>query len=164
MWARRLAPGVLVAALSCAAVAAQDLPPGGGADALRSRCLGCHGPDVIRQQRLSRDGWSRELDKMAGWGAVIDTTDREPLLAYLAVEFGITPRQHVSAAADGAATAILTTRCTGCHGLDLVEQQRLDAAGWRRELEKMIGWGAVLTTSDTEALLGHLARQYPARR
>lgn len=164
MWARKLAPGVVLAALSCAAVAAQDLPPGRGADALRSRCLSCHGTDLIRQQRLSRDGWSRELDKMAGWGAAIDATDRETLLAYLAVEFGVGRRQPASTAADGTVNAILTARCTGCHGLELVEQQRLDRAGWLRELEKMIGWGAALTTPETEALVAHLARQYPVRR
>lgn len=161
MWARKVTPVIVAAALSCAAVEAQDLPDGSGAGIVRSRCLGCHGFELITQQRLSRDSWSRELDKMAGWGAVIAAAERDALLAYLTVKVGAVPGPP---AADDIGDRLLIARCTGCHDLRLIEQQRLDDAGWRRELEKMIGWGAALTTPDREALVAHLARQYPVRR
>jgi len=47
------------------------------------RCLVCHDDDVIRQQRLTRAQWSREIDKMVNWGARVTPEDREPLIDYL---------------------------------------------------------------------------------
>jgi len=49
----------------------------------RETCLVCHQDDVIRQQRLTREQWDRELNKMAGWGARIRGEDRSALLDYL---------------------------------------------------------------------------------
>ena len=49
-------------------------------------CLPCHSLRLIHSQRLSRATWSKELDKMAGWGTKY--TDREALLEYLAANFG----------------------------------------------------------------------------
>ena len=47
------------------------------------RCVVCHDDDVIRQQRLTRAQWNREVDKMINWGARITPEDREPLIDYL---------------------------------------------------------------------------------
>jgi len=49
----------------------------------REACLVCHEEDVIRQQRLTRAQWDRELNKMIGWGARVRPEDRETLLDYL---------------------------------------------------------------------------------
>jgi sulfite oxidase len=49
----------------------------------RERCLVCHDDDVIRQQRLTRGQWDREIDKMVGWGARVPAEDRPALLDYL---------------------------------------------------------------------------------
>ena len=137
---------------------AQELPSGEGAEITRNRCTTCHGSGLIVQQRLSRDGWSREIDKMVGWGAVIPEVERNVLLNYLAAIGGAAPEAaQASAAVDGA--ALLKTRCLVCHDLHLVDQQRLDAAGWRREMDKMIGWGATLTDAEKDALIEHLARR-----
>jgi hypothetical protein len=43
---------------------------------------------VIRQQRLTREQWDGELNKMIGWGAKIPDTDRSALLDYLAGRYG----------------------------------------------------------------------------
>jgi hypothetical protein len=53
------------------------LPPGTGLDVVRARCLSCHGADLIEQQRLSRAGWDREIDKMIAWGAVVQEPERD---------------------------------------------------------------------------------------
>ena len=54
-------------------------PPAG----FRETCVTCHQDDVIRQQRLTRAQWDRELNKMAGWGARVRQEDRETFLDYL---------------------------------------------------------------------------------
>jgi cytochrome c5 len=133
------------------------IPAGEGSDTLRTSCLTCHGSALIMQQRLSRDAWSRELDKMIGWGAVVPADQRSALLNYLASHFG-EESAPVSEAPEAAAAALLKTRCQVCHDARLIEQQQLDRAGWTRELDKMIGWGAMLTAAEKETLIAHLAR------
>lgn len=49
-------------------------------------CVPCHSLRLVHSQRLSRATWSKEIDKMANWGARI--TDREALLEYLTAEYG----------------------------------------------------------------------------
>jgi DMSO/TMAO reductase YedYZ molybdopterin-dependent catalytic subunit len=49
----------------------------------RESCLTCHDEDVIRQQRLTRAQWDREINKMTGWGARLEPDRREMLLDYL---------------------------------------------------------------------------------
>ncbi len=51
--------------------------------AFRNTCLTCHDEDIIRQQRLTRAQWDRELNKMIGWGARVRPEDRGILLDYL---------------------------------------------------------------------------------
>jgi mono/diheme cytochrome c family protein len=51
-----------------------------------SSCVACHGLKIIHNQRLSKSGWERELDKMQRWGATIE--NRGVLLEYLTTSFG----------------------------------------------------------------------------
>jgi hypothetical protein len=67
-------------AVSAAAPPEAQAPPA----FFRETCMTCHEEDVIRQQRLTRAQWDRELNKMTGWGARIRPEDREALLEYLA--------------------------------------------------------------------------------
>jgi len=133
-----------------------EIPAGDGSDTLRANCLTCHGTALITQQRLAREAWSRELDKMIGWGAVVPADQRNGLLNYLASHFGDEPiAERDLQSADGG--ALLKTRCQVCHDLRLIEQQRLDRTGWTREVDKMIGWGASLTEAEKAAVIAHLA-------
>jgi hypothetical protein len=155
MW--RLVSALCFASMAVALAARQDLPAGPGADLVRTRCLTCHGADLIQQQRLARDGWVREVDKMIGWGVVLPEPDKTTVVDYLAQHFG---RDAAPAQAADAAETLLKTRCLGCHDMALIEQQRLTTAGWTRELDKMIGWGAALTTAERDALAPHLAGRF----
>jgi len=56
-------------------------------DGYKSVCLGCHDESMMRQQRLTRAQWDRELNKMAGWGAEMKPDEREKILNYLANMF-----------------------------------------------------------------------------
>lgn len=48
--------------------------------------------------------------------------------------------------------------CLPCHSLRLIESQRLSAGAWQKEVDKMIGWGAVV--SDRQLLINYLSEQY----
>lgn len=62
------------------------------------------------------------------------------------------------AADDEAGKKALRTQCVACHSLRLVESQRLSAVAWGKEIDKMVGWGAVVP--DRALLLDYLASEY----
>jgi hypothetical protein len=50
-------------------------------------CLECHEARIILQQRLSKAAWTKEVDKMTKWGALVDPSDRDALIDYLSRNF-----------------------------------------------------------------------------
>ena len=52
---------------------------------IKARCLVCHETDLIQQQRLSKAGWTKEVEKMTRWGAVVADTEKDALIDYLSV-------------------------------------------------------------------------------
>ena len=142
--------------------AAQELPPGPGRETVTARCLSCHDADIIVQQRLSRVGWGRSVDKMVRWGAVVEPSERDPMLDYLAAHFTPTPvPAHIVATAG--AEEIYKRACLTCHEDDLIEAQRLTRTGWTRSVEKMIRWGAAVPEADKDALIEYLSARFPPR-
>jgi len=61
--------------------------PSDGPAAYRAACFSCHDDGMIRQQRLTRPQWDREINKMTGWGAEVKADDRNALLDYLSGAF-----------------------------------------------------------------------------
>jgi hypothetical protein len=59
---------------------------------VKETCMTCHGEDVIRQQRLTRAQWDREITKMTNWGAPVNPENRDSILNYLSQQFGPRPR------------------------------------------------------------------------
>jgi hypothetical protein len=47
----------------------------------------CHDAGIIVQQRLDKKAWSKEVDKMIRWGALVEAQDRDPLVDYFAANF-----------------------------------------------------------------------------
>ena len=64
-----------------------DLPPGPMQAKATTACLECHEARIILQQRLTKPAWTKEVDKMTKWGAVVDPADRETLIDYLSANF-----------------------------------------------------------------------------
>src|SRR5512145_359530 len=129
----------------------QDLPDGKGAELARERCVNCHEADLIVSQRLSRQGWTREVEKMIRWGASVSESEKEILIDYFAAHFK--PRSATSpAAGDERGKRIFEEKCLLCHEADLTQQHPLSRQGWTREVEKMIRWGAVVTDAEKEPL------------
>src|SRR5437667_8888011 len=63
------------------------LPPGPIQSKLQTACMECHDARLIVQQRLSKKAWTKEVDKMIKWGAVVDPKDRDAFIDYLGLNF-----------------------------------------------------------------------------
>jgi len=68
--------------------ATEDLPAGPVESRATTACLECHEARIIVQQRLSRAAWTKEVDKMTKWGALVNPSDRDALIDYLSANFG----------------------------------------------------------------------------
>jgi len=55
---------------------------------VEENCEICHSRLMVDQQRLSRDAWLAEINKMRGWGAPLTDDQIEPLVSYLAIRYG----------------------------------------------------------------------------
>jgi cytochrome c5 len=145
------------------AAAGQDLPEGKGVEVARDKCLLCHEADLIVSQRLSRAGWTREVEKMMRWGAVVSDAEKEVLVEYFSARFAPRPAAAAAATDEARGKDILETKCLLCHEADLIVAQRLSRPGWVREVEKMVRWGAVVTDAEKDALVDYLFRNYGPR-
>lgn len=65
-----------------------ELPAGTMQAKATTACTECHEARIILQQRLSKAAWTREVDKMIKWGAVVDPSDRNALIDYFGSNFG----------------------------------------------------------------------------
>lgn len=72
---------------SATASVTADLPRGAMQAKATTACLECHEARIILQQRLSKAAWTKEVDKMTKWGAVVDPNDRDALIDYLSTNF-----------------------------------------------------------------------------
>lgn len=144
--------------------AEQDLPPGKGVELANAKCVTCHEADLIMAQRLSKQGWTREVEKMIRWGAAVSDAEKAILVDYFSEHFK-PGKTSVSVAANNLdrGKQIFENKCTVCHESDLTEGQRLTRQGWTREVEKMVRWGATVTEAEKEPLVDYLAHNYPLR-
>ena len=67
--------------------AASHAPTEAGAATYKRACLVCHDADIVEQQKLTRIGWTRSVEKMMRWGASVTDADKEPLVDYLFSRF-----------------------------------------------------------------------------
>ena len=77
----------LAAQKSVPANVTADLPPGPMQAKATAACMECHEARIILQQRLSKAGWTKDVDKMTKWGALVDPADRDALIDYLSSTF-----------------------------------------------------------------------------
>jgi hypothetical protein len=93
---------VLFAALCCVtALGAQsaanpELPPGPMQAKVTTACTECHEARIIVQQRLNKAAWTKEVDKMTKWGALVDAQDRDAFVDYLSTNFGVDKPAYVA--------------------------------------------------------------------
>ncbi len=80
----RLAAALLLIMTSLAmAQNAPELPAAPVQPKVKTACQECHDAGILVQQRLSKGAWTKEVDKMIRWGAVVDPKDRDAFIDYL---------------------------------------------------------------------------------
>jgi len=81
-------------------------------------------------------------------------TERGVVIDYLPAHWSSRAVSNGSPAPDvfaGNASVVMT---------DIIEQQRLGRAGWVREVDKMIRWGASVSETEKQALVDYLAARF----
>ncbi len=59
-------------------------------------CTECHEARIIVQQRLSKAAWTKEVDKMIKWGALVDPQDKQALIDYLSASFSEDKPEYIA--------------------------------------------------------------------
>lgn len=67
--------------------ASPGLPAGTAHDLTVRVCSACHAPEIVTQQRLSRDGWHELVNTMASRGAQATDEELEQITDYLAAHY-----------------------------------------------------------------------------
>lgn len=72
-----------------------ELPAGPMQAKATTACAECHDARIILQQRLSKAAWTKEVDKMIKWGALVEPQDRDALIDYLSGNFGVDKPEYI---------------------------------------------------------------------
>ena len=95
---------ILFVALSYAQTPSpSELPVGPMQARAVTACAECHEARIIVQQRLSKAAWTKEVDKMVKWGAVVEPQDRDTLIDYLSGNFPVDKPEYVAERSRGSA-------------------------------------------------------------
>jgi cytochrome c553 len=131
-------------------------------------CTSCHGIDDYAYNALDRPGWDALLtEKHKAVQAPLPAAERELLLDWLVSRFGPTtkpfPRAYVppeitTFLSDGEAEALVKRACSGCHGVERVNDARNTAERWRVLAVDMRERGAKITDAEMERLVEWLGR------
>ena len=130
---------------------------------LEASCtMTCHGPALIAQQRLDRAGWTREIDKMIRWGAVVPAAEKEPLIDYLTRAFNSARPlpNSFKAVPVGKGSDLYPIYCLNCHDDTLIANRRLDSAGWTSQVDRMIRIGAFVPAARKAELIDYLTATF----
>jgi cytochrome c5 len=81
-------PALQTTVTSVEATEIASLPEGPAKTLVTERCLLCHGPALITQQRKDAAAWGRAVTQMRTWGTPIQDEDQAAIVAYLTQHFG----------------------------------------------------------------------------
>jgi cytochrome c553 len=131
-------------------------------------CTSCHGIDDYAYNALDRAGWDAHLtEKHRGLDVPLPAAERTILLDWLVERFGPTtkpfPRAYVppeitTFLSDADAAALIGRSCSGCHGVERVNDARNTAERWRVIAVDMRERGAKITDAEMERLVEWLGR------
>jgi len=140
------------------------LPSGEGHDIVAVACTQCHGPNAFTQLREGANGWRFQVYDMILRGAQIQPADIEPVVNYLATNFGpginVPPPMTEVTLPDGTGKDVVESHCTVCHGLDRVTSSKRTSAGWDAILQRMVFLGAPVSGDEVKTITAYLDTNY----
>ncbi len=124
---------------------------------IQKRCSQCHPPDRLNQAMQRGDNFDEIITKMIRLGARIDSNEQEVLGVFWTGQKNPTDdsgAQSRSITRDplGEYRAILERRCTGCHGLDIVEKAMMEGRSAEELVVMMRKRGATVTLQEKSVL------------
>jgi mono/diheme cytochrome c family protein len=143
------------------------LPPGEGHDLVAVACTQCHGPNAFAQLREGPDAWRFQVYDMILRGAQVQPQDIEPVVTYLATNFGPginvpVPVTQVTLP-DGPGKDLVESHCSVCHGLDRVAAAKRAPAEWDGIIRRMVFLGAPVSGDEAKTITAYLDAQFSAK-
>ncbi|MSO83286.1 MAG: cytochrome c [Acidobacteria bacterium] len=74
------------------------------------------------------------------------------------------PADEHAALPAGPGRELVIRVCSQCHSPDVVANQQLDPAGWKRLVDQMAGLGAAATDAEFDEIVHYLADAFPASK
>ena len=137
------------------AAAAQNDVDAIGKGLVNGVCASCHAADLTTAKQATRNEWKELVDRMKGYGAVLDEKQTATLLDYLEKNHG--PK---TAAAGDEGKKVLEGFCASCHDLDIVSARTGTQAEWQEVVDRMNGRGAGVPDKDVVTLVQYLVKTY----
>jgi hypothetical protein len=97
---------------------------------------------------------------MMRWGAEVSPAETDELVSYLTGLFNSSrPRPDTSKVVpEGKGQDVFQISCMSCHDGTPITALKRDRAGWTREVEKMMNWGAYVPAGRKEELIDYLVK------
>ena len=77
--------------LALTSFAAEQQPPGEGAQLLEQRCSTCHASSRVKNAQKTVEGWEATVTRMMSKGAKLSDTEKKTLVDYLAATYAPKP-------------------------------------------------------------------------
>lgn len=150
---RLLMLAILTVALSGGVACANDADTSEYQRIIDSKCSQCHPQGRIEQAIERGDDFAAVIEKMLRLGARLSAQEQQVLgVFWRGKQQQPAPTETVTADPLGQYRAVLENRCTGCHGLELVEAAMAQGRPLDDLIELMRKRGAIITEADKNAL------------
>ena len=142
-----------------------------GSAILRERCTLCHdlGGLSVYAASWGQPEWRSMIETMVVYGARLSGPEVDTLAVYLGTHFGTdltsTEAPTQGRAGTSEAANLLRSACTNCHHLSAIASNAgaYSEAGFRDTVQRMIGYGALVSQAQIEPLVGYLVEVYGRR-
>ena len=133
---------------------------------MKSCTAACHGTSLIAQQRLDRDAWGREIDKMMRWGAEVPPAEKDAFINYLTSLFNSSRPRPDSGKfiPEAKGSDLFQLSCMGCHDDKPIAATKRDRTAWVREIDRMKTWGAYVPDERKDELIEYLITTFSNQR
>ena len=84
-----IASAILLVVAYPVRAAGPDLPESPTKKKAVTACMECHDATILVQQRLTKTVWTKEVEKMMRWGALVAPEDKDALIDYFSGSYPV---------------------------------------------------------------------------